>query len=122
MLFYLLWALAVRVRQFMRIWMPTNILLDHLRTRRARSRDLIALGVGLGYLGLAIACAGAVEHGRTEWLNLGVLLCFWNASKFILFIAITHLQNAVARIRNAAARPEQQRADSARRELTRAGR
>ena len=30
----LIWNTSTRIRTFMRIWMPTNILLDALRTRR----------------------------------------------------------------------------------------
>ena len=30
----LIWNLSVRTRLFLRAWMPTNILLDAIRTRR----------------------------------------------------------------------------------------
>jgi len=34
-MFRLLWNLSIRVRLFLRTYMPTNILLDALRTRRS---------------------------------------------------------------------------------------
>lgn len=33
-MFRLIWALSVRARYFLRRYMPTNILLDAIRTRR----------------------------------------------------------------------------------------
>ena len=30
----LIWNLSIHIRTFLRVWMPTNILLDALRTRR----------------------------------------------------------------------------------------
>lgn len=39
----LLWALSVRIRYFLRRYMPTNILLDLIRTRRGLKRGSPAL-------------------------------------------------------------------------------
>lgn len=113
MLIYLLWTFSVRVRQFLRIWMPTNILLDVLRTRRGLRRDGTAILLGLAYLALAIACAWAVDQGRSEWLYLGFWLFLWNAAKFIIFVPVTHVQLVAARIAATRVRGRSQRAPRA---------
>ena len=107
MLIYLLWALSVRVHNFMRIWMPTNILLDYLRTRRGGKRDGTPLLVGAGYLALTIGCAQAVELGWPGWLYLAFWLFLWNASKFLLFPPIEAGRRRVRRLRAARARLRQ---------------
>lgn len=101
MLIYLLWALSVRVRNFMRIWMPTNILRDYLRPRRGVKRDGTAIFVGLGYLALAIGCARAVELGWPGWLYLAFWLFLWNAGKFVLFPLIEAGRRGIRRLRAA---------------------
>lgn len=109
MLIYLLWALSVRVARFLRIWMPTNILLDYLRTRTGIKRDGTAVLVGAIYLGLACGCAGAVEHGWPGWLYLVFWLCFWNAGKFLLFVPVEACRRRVQRLRAARTRRGQLR-------------
>jgi len=101
---YLLLVLSVRVRNFMRVWMPTNIFLDFLRTRRGGKRDGTALLVGAGYLALAIGCARAIQFGWPEWLYLAFWLLLWNASKFLLFPPIEAGRRRVRRLRAARAR------------------
>lgn len=104
MLIYLLLVLSVRVRNFMRVWMPTNIFLDYLRTRGGGKRDGTALLVGAGYLAVAIGCARAVELGWPGWLYLAFWLFLWNASKFLLFPPIEAGRRRVRRLRAARAR------------------
>ncbi|CAN7380681.1 sulfate permease [Microbacterium foliorum] len=107
MLIYLLLVLSVRVRNFMRVWMPTNIFLDYLRTRRGGKRDGTALLVGASYLALAIGCARAVELGWPGWLYLAFWLFLWNASKFLLFPPIEAGRRRVHRLRAVRARLSQ---------------
>lgn len=104
MLIYLLLVLSVRVRNFMRVWMPTNIFLDYLRTRGGGKRDGTAFLVGAGYLALAMSCARAVELGWPGWLYLAFWLFLWNASKFLLFPPIEAGRRRVRRLRAARAR------------------
>lgn len=104
MLLYLLLVLSVRVRNFMRVWMPTNIFLDYLRTRRGGKRDGTALLVGAGYLAFAIGCARAVELDCPGWLYLAFWLFLWNAGKFLLFPPIEAGRRRVRRLRAARAR------------------
>lgn len=104
MLINLLWTLSVRTRNVLRTWAPTNILLDHLRTRRGITCCLIALGTGFGYLALTVGTAWAVQQGWPKWLYLVFFLCLWNASKFILFIPIEACGRLNRRLRASAER------------------
>lgn len=79
----LLWAASVRIRYFQRRYMPTNILLDLIRTRRGLKWGIPAMLLAVPYLLLASICANLVADGGPGWLNLLVLLFVWNALKFL---------------------------------------
>ena len=49
-MFRLLWNLSIRVRLFLRTYMPTNILLDALRTRRGLKWGVPAMLIAAPYL------------------------------------------------------------------------
>jgi hypothetical protein len=80
----LLWAASVRIRYFLRRYMPTNILLDLIRTRRGLKWGIPAMLLAVPYLLLASICANLVADGGPGWLNLLVLLFIWNALKFLV--------------------------------------
>lgn len=79
----LLWNLSAAIRGYLNFYMPTNRAVDWLRSRRGL-KWAIPFGVVFtpAYLGLtawAILLAGRPGLG---WLNMLVLLFFWNAIKF----------------------------------------
>lgn len=80
-----LWNASVHTRVFLRRWMPTNILLDVLRTRRGLKWGIPAMFLGVIYVLIAVTCTGLIEHGWSTWLYLVFLLALWNALKFLLF-------------------------------------
>ena len=80
----LLWAASVRIRYFLRRYMPTNILLDLIRTRRGLKWGIPAMLLAVPYLLIASTCANLVADGGPGWLNLLVLLFVWNALKFLI--------------------------------------
>lgn len=88
-MFRLLWAFSVRVRVFMRRYMPTNILLDALRTRCGLKWGMPAMLLAAPYLVVAWLCSTWVADGGPGWANLLVLLFAWNALKFIVNGPIT---------------------------------
>ena len=88
-MFRLLWVFSVRVRVFMWRYMPTNILLNALRTRRGLKWGVPAMLLAAPYLVAAWLCATWVADRGPGWLNLLVLLCIWNALKFIVNGPIT---------------------------------
>ena len=79
-----LWATSVRIRGFLRRHMPTNILLDAIRTRRGLKWGIPAMLLAAPYLLAASICTNVTSNGGPGWLNLLVILFVWNAMKFIV--------------------------------------
>ncbi|MFT3799042.1 sulfate permease [Microbacterium sp.] len=88
-MFRLLWALSVRTRYFLRRYMPTNILLDVLRTRRGLKWGIPAMLLAGPYLLAASICTNLLADGAPGWLNLLVILFVWNAIKFVIMGPVT---------------------------------
>jgi len=78
-----LWTLSIRARTFLRRYMPTNVLLDAIRTRRGLKWGIPAMLLAVPYLLAASAFTTLIADGGPGWLNLLVLLCLWNALKFL---------------------------------------
>lgn len=100
----LLWALSVRTRYFLRRYMPTNILLDAIRTRRGLSWGIPAMLLAAPYLLAANICVNLIEDGGPGWLNLLVLLLLWNSMKFIIIGPVSLVLLLRIRIHEAAER------------------
>ncbi|MGB3376751.1 MAG: sulfate permease [Microbacterium sp.] len=79
-----LWTLSVHTRTFLRRYMPTNILLDAIRTRRGLKWGVPAMLLAVPYLLAASTFTQIIADGGPGWLNLLVLLCLWNTMKFII--------------------------------------
>ncbi|WP_295033886.1 sulfate permease [uncultured Microbacterium sp.] len=88
-MFRLLWNLSIRVRLFLRTYMPTNILLNALRTRRGLKWGVPAMLIAAPYLLGAWLLTVWITDGGPGWLNLLVLLFIWNALKFLVNGPIT---------------------------------
>lgn len=97
----LLWALSVRTRYFLRRYMPTNILLDLIRTRRGLKWGIPAMLLAAPYLLAASICTDLVADGGPGWLNLLVLLFCWNAFKFLVMGPVSLVALICIRIREA---------------------
>lgn len=89
-MFNLLWHLSAATRGYLRFYMPTNRVVDWLRSARGlRWAVPVALVSTPSYLGLtavAIQFAARPGHG---FLNALVLLFYWNAMKFAWVAALT---------------------------------
>ncbi|GAB6857570.1 sulfate permease [Microbacterium limosum] len=97
-MFRLLWNLSIRVRLFLRTYMPTNILLDALRTRRGLKWGVPAMLIAVPYLLGAWLLTVWIADGGPGWLNLLVLLFIWNALKFLVNGPITMIVLIRARV------------------------
>ncbi len=97
-MFRLLWNLGIRVRLFLRTYMPTNILLDALRTRRGLKWGVPAMLIAVPYLLGAWLLTIWIADGGPGWLNLLVLLFVWNALKFFVNGPITMIVLIRARV------------------------
>lgn len=62
---------------------PTNIVLGRIRQRRGLKWGIPAMLLAAPYIVLAHWCSSAIGDGAPGWFNLVVLLCVWNALKFI---------------------------------------
>ncbi|WP_331437361.1 sulfate permease [Microbacterium testaceum] len=76
--------MSVHTRYLMRRYMPTNILLDLIRTRRGLKWGIPAMFLAVPYLLAASVCVGLIAGNGLGWLNLLVLLFCWNALKFLV--------------------------------------
>lgn len=85
MLLNRLWNASIHTRIFLRRWMPTNILLDKLRTQRGLKWGVPFMLLGAVYIFTAAICTSLINHGWSEWLYLAFALALWNGLKFLLF-------------------------------------
>lgn len=81
----IIWIASLYTRAFMRRFMPTNIVLDKLRTRRGLKWGVPAMLASLVYFYLAALMSVLVEHGASKWLYLVMIVCVWNAFKFLFY-------------------------------------
>ena len=82
-MFRLIWIASIHVAGFLRCWMPTNVLLDKIRSRSGLKYGVPAMLLAIPYLYLASLLAVIVRDGGPGWLNLFVLLAFWSALKML---------------------------------------
>lgn len=100
----LIWAASVYTRYFMRRYMPTNILLDSIRTRRRGLKwGVPAMLLAMPYLLIANVCVQIVEGGGPGWLHLVVLWAIWNMFKMLWIGPVSVVLLIRARLREARA-------------------
>lgn len=95
----LLWNASTHTRAFLRRYMPTNILLDSIRTRRGLKWGAPAILLAVPYLLAASICTNVIADGGPGWLNLLVLLFLWNSMKFIIMGPVSLILLARVRMR-----------------------
>ncbi|MBL5973268.1 MAG: sulfate permease [Candidatus Leucobacter sulfamidivorax] len=105
-----LWTLSVHTRAFLRRYMPTNILLDAIRTRRALKWGVPAMLLAVPYLLAASTFTALIADGGPGWLNLLVLVCLWNTMKFIIMGPASLILLARIRVHEAVASRAERRA------------
>ena len=103
-MFGLIWAVTARTHYALRRFMPTNIVLDALHTRRGLKWGVPAMLLAIPYALAAVFCAGLVEAGGSGWLNLLALLFVWNSLKLLLAGPVTLIRLLRVRGREAQAR------------------
>ncbi|CEI26757.1 Hypothetical membrane protein [Propionibacterium freudenreichii] len=101
-MFRLLWIVSVHTRTFMRRYMPSNIVLDRVRTRRGLKWGPVAMLLAIPYVAVAYWLTVLIEAGGPGWLYLFVLACLWSAFK-MLWIGPVNLA-VLARTRHAESR------------------
>ena len=99
----LLWAASTSIRNFMRRYMPSNVLLDAICTRRGLKWGVPAMLLAIPYLLIANLSAEAAENGGPGWLHLVVLVCIWSALKMLCIGPVSIVLLTRARLRETAA-------------------
>lgn len=100
----LLWAGSAHTRYFLRRYMPTNILLDAIRSPHGLKWGVPAMLLAIPYFFIATVLVKAVEGGGPGWLHLLVLLSIWNGLKMLwigptclILLATAHRSSLKAR-------------------------
>ena len=121
-MFALILGLIARTYYSLRRFMPTNLVLDAIHTRRGLKWGVPAMLLAVPYAFAIAACVGLVEAGGSGWLNGLALLFAWNALKFlgagpVTLIRLLRLRGREGQVRYRAprascpARGEQERSD-----------
>ena len=100
----LLWAASTSIRSFMRRYMPTNVLLDAIRTRRGLRWGIPAMLFAIPYLLIANLCVQALADGGPGWLHLVVLWSSWSSLKMLWIGPVSVILLICARLHERAAR------------------
>jgi len=103
-MFGIIWGLTARAHYCFRRFMPTNIALDAIHTRRGLKWGVPAMLVAVPYALAAALCAGLVEAGGSGWLYVLTVLFVWNALKFVVAGPATLFRLLAVRHREAHAR------------------
>ena len=102
-MFGIIWGLTARAHYSFRRFMPTNIALDAIHTRRGLKWGVPAMLIAVPYALAAALCAGLVEAGGSGRLNVLTVLFVWNALKFIVAGPATLVRLVAVRRREARA-------------------
>lgn len=103
-MFGLIWGVTARIHYVVRGFMPTNVVLDAIHTRRGLKWGVPAMLLAVPYALAAVFCVGVVEAGGSGWLNVVALLFVWNALKFLVSGPMTLMRLLRVRRREAKAR------------------
>jgi hypothetical protein len=83
-MFGLILGATARAYYVVRRFMPTNIALDAIHTRRGLKWGVPAMLLAVPYMFAMVLCIGLAENSGTVWLNLFALLFGWNSLKFLV--------------------------------------
>lgn len=99
----LLWTASTNIRYAMRRYLPSNVLLDAIRSRRGLKWGVPAMLLAIPYLLLANLCVRLIADGGPGWLHLIVLVCIWSALKMLWIGPISVVLLIRARVRESKA-------------------
>ena len=108
----LLFAASIAIHDFLRRWMPTNVIRDMIRTRHGLKWGVPAMLLAVPYFAAAYWLTTLLANGAAGWLNLLVLLCVWSAFKMLWLGPISIVLLLHVRAREFAARRRGQAASS----------
>lgn len=103
-MFRLIWIASIHLAGFFRRWMPTNILLDKIRTRQGLKWGVPAMLIAIPYLYAASLLIVIINDGGPGWLNLIMLAALWSALKMLAIGPVSLVMLANVRSREYMAR------------------
>lgn len=110
---------AIRLHNLLQ-YVPTNLLLRWLRSRRGPKWGVPFMLLGAAYILGAALLTTWLEQGGPGWLNLLVTLAIWNAFKFLCIGPVSLVRLLNARVKERRIRDWPSRAHEV--EVQRAGR
>jgi hypothetical protein len=108
-MFAFILGLTARTHFAVRRFMPTNIVLDAIHTRRGLKWGVPAMLLAVPYAFAMVVCAGLAAEEGSGWLNALALLFAWNALKFFGAGPVTLMR--LLRVRDREARHRRLRSD-----------
>lgn len=108
-----IWTISTFIHAVLQRCAPTNIVLGRIRRRRGLKWGVPAMLLAVPYLIAASVCSAAISDGAPGGLNLIILLCLWNAMKFIVAGPVAVVLLLRARRRETFARRASERANAA---------
>jgi len=100
-MFALTLGLTARTYFALRRFLPTNLVLDAIHTRRGLKWGVPAMLLAIPYSFATAVCVWLMEAGGSGWLNFLALLFSWNALKFVGAGPVTLIQLQHVRAREA---------------------
>ena len=97
-MFQLLIGFVGRTYTFFQRTMPTNMIIRATHTRRGLKWGVPAMLLAAVYVVIGAALAQWVVNGAPGWINLLVLVCVWNALKFLVNGPVTLVRLVRARV------------------------
>ncbi|WRS29210.1 sulfate permease [Actinomycetaceae bacterium MB13-C1-2] len=79
----LIMAASIYIHDFLRRWMPTNVIRDQVRNRQGLKWGIPAMLLAVPYLGVAYWLTTLIDTGAPKWLYLIVLVCIWSGIKML---------------------------------------
>lgn len=117
-MFRLLVVVSIYVRNFLRRYMPTNILADAIRARRGMKWGPAVMLLAIPYFAAAVWITGLIDQGAPGWLHLLVLLTIWDGFKMLWLGPASIIWLIRARLHEAGAHRRQLRAAAREADLT----
>ncbi|WP_200944807.1 sulfate permease [Leifsonia sp. Root4] len=84
MMFGFALSFASHAHYLLRRFLPTNVLLDAIHSRRGLKWGVPAMLLAIPYGLAAVYCSGAVQAGGSGWLSAFALLFVWNALRLVV--------------------------------------
>ncbi|MGO1855080.1 MAG: sulfate permease [Agrococcus casei] len=109
----LIWNASGHTAAYLRAYMPSNILLDGIRSRSGLKWGIPAMLIAVPYFAFAYWCTTLIDAGGPGWLHLIVLVTCWSGLKFIVMGPVSVILLAKTRLVERRARRRQKRSADA---------